>query len=261
MTTLLLTLACSGLGGALDAEQQLILSAVSGEEEAFAKDGFAEPDASEEVSERAPLFRDCDPAGLHAELRDDADADDDGELSDREEKECSGEGGPHEKDRQVRMHMLGLIYDLDGDLELSETERDTLFADFELRCEAIHDQLIADFDADGDGELNETEKDDARAAIEAEHEARRAEMEARRDEMDGGEGPPEDGERPDEEGGMEGGDRGEMGPPEGVPPFAESYDADGDGELSDAELEVLRAECRERIQNGEPPFDPPAAVE
>jgi hypothetical protein len=162
------------------------------------------------------------------------------------------------------MHMLGLIYDLDADMELSDIERDTLFADFELRCEAIHEQLIADFDVDGDGELDETEKEEARAAIEAEHEARREEMEARRDEMEGD--APQDGERPEEgaegmEGGQEGGERGEMGPPEGVPPFAESYDTDGDGELSDAELEVLRAECRERIQNGEPPFDPPAAVE
>lgn len=235
MLFLLATLACNATQG-LDADEALTLKAISGEEEDFAANGLSEPDGAD----RPELFRPtCDPLGEFEARKAEYDADADGELDEAERGECErGEAGPHDIERDHRMMMLGFVYDVDGDRELSEDERAELFADFEVRCEVLHASLLEEFDADADGELSEDEMSVAIEAMEAEREARREEMEALRDEM----GPPERGERGEE----------------AVPPFAESYDVDGDGELSDDELETLRAEARERIRNGEPPFEPPA---
>ncbi len=255
MMLLTLTLACSGLTS-LDATDQLMIDAISGEEEAFVAKGLYDEEAQpdEQTEEVAPLFRPCDPAGLFEDLKADADTDADGELSNPEERSCNAEHKGRE--RGPLMEMLGMVYDLDQSHELDESERETLFEDFEARCEAIHARVLEDFDADGDGELNEEEKESARAALEEEREARRAEHEAAMEEQGGppeqgqqGEGPPEgaegtDGERPSME-------------ERGIPPWAASYDVDGDGQLSDEELSTLRAEARERIRNGEPPFEPP----
>lgn len=251
MLLLSLTLACSNLNG-LDATDSLTVKAISGEEEGLASGGMADPDG--EASEHAPLFRECDPAGLFEKLKDEADTDGDGELSMGEERECTREegerpegeeggrggpsGGPGGIDHH-RMMMLGFIYDADDSESLDDSERDTLFEDFQVRCESLHARILEDFDADGDGELSEEEKEAAREAIEAAHEERRAEMEEQMEER----------ERPDEVSRDERPD---------VPPFAVDYDVDGDGELSDEELATLREEARERIRAGEPPFDPPA---
>lgn len=251
MLLLSLTLACSGLDS-LDATDQLTLKAISGEEEGLAENGMADPDDS--ASEHAPLFRECDPAGLFQELKDQADTDGDGELSNAEERECTrgeeggrpegeeGMGGPPGGIDRHRMMMLGFIYDADDSESLDEDERETLFSDFEQRCESLHARILEDFDADGDGELSDEEKEAAHEAIEAEREERHAEMEEQMEER----GRPDEvsrGERPD------------------VPPFATDYDVDGDGELSDEELSTLREEARERIRDGEPPFSPPASEE
>jgi hypothetical protein len=249
MLLLSLTLACSGLSS-LDATDQLTIKAISGEEEGLAENGLADPDDA--AAEVAPLFRECDPAGLFQRLKDQADTDGDGQLSSAEERECTrgeeggeppegaeGQGGPPGGIEQHRMMMLGFIYDADDSESLDEDERETLFADFEVRCESLHARILEDFDADGDGELSDGEKEAALAAIEAEREQRHAEMEQQLEERER----PEDvrrGERPD------------------VPAFATDYDVDGDGELSDEELATLREEARERIRAGEPPFDPPA---
>lgn len=240
MLFLLAAVACNSTPD-LDADAALTLKAISGEEEDFVADGMAEPDAEG----RPELFRpECDPLGEFEAGKASYDADGSGELEASEEASCQrGEAGPHDMERQARMHMLGLIYDLDASGDLSDEERGQLFDDFAVRCEVLHDQLLAEFDADQDGALSEDEMQVAVDAMEAEREARRSEMDALRDEM----GPPE---------GLERGERPEPG--EGVPPFAASYDTDADGELSDEELEVLRAEARERIRAGEPPFDPPA---
>ncbi|MCP4805833.1 MAG: hypothetical protein GY913_03330 [Proteobacteria bacterium] len=241
MLFLLATLACNSTSE-LDAESALTLKAISGEEEDFAANGLSEPDGED----RPELFRPtCDPLGEFEERKAEYDADGSGELDESEKGECQrGESGPHDIERDHRMMMLGFVYDTDLDGELSEAEHAELFVDFEVRCEVLHAQVLEEFDADGDGELSDDELSTAMDAMEAERELRREEMDALREEMGGEMGPPEDGEH---------GERPEPG--EGVPPFAESYDVDG--ELSDGELATLRDEARERIRNGEPPFEPP----
>lgn len=243
MLFLLSTFACSSLDGPTDlnAEEQLLLDTVSAEEEGLAKGGFSEPDAED----RPPMFRECDPAGLFAEKKAEWDRDASGDLDEEEAERCEREregpptgeaagrpeGGGPEDMRRHHMRILGLIYDTDRSGDLSDEELEVLFEDFELRCEALHDRVLEDFDADGDGELSDEEREAARDAIEAEREERLAEHEARKAEME---------EKP-----------------EGLPPFLQDYDVDGDGELSDEELEDFRIDARERIRNGEPPIPMP----
>lgn len=154
-----------------------------------------------------------------------------------------------------RWELMLLVYDLDGDGDLSSTEQAELEADFSARCAALHARLLEDFDADGDGELSAEEEEAARAALEARYEEMAGEHR----------GPPPGGEPPE-------GAAGE-GPPEGAegaegevdhchrgpPPHMVEFDLDGDGELSESELSTLRDTLRERIRSGEPLFQPPAS--
>jgi len=208
MLLIISTIACSGLTG-LDTDAAT-LGAITGEEEALAKGGFTDTEG-----EGLPLFRECNPAADYQEA----------EVGSEE----GMEGPPRREDPRHRM--LGLIYDLDGDGELSEEERDTLFEDFQVRCEVLHDRIVEDFDADGSGELSEDEEAEARGAMEAAREERLEERDEQCSRME---------EKPD-----------------GLAPFLEDYDMDGDGEMSDAELDAFRADARERIRDGGPPVELP----
>ncbi|MCB9759699.1 MAG: EF-hand domain-containing protein [Alphaproteobacteria bacterium] len=259
--SMLLT-ACSGLDFSLvSAQDALTLAAISGEEEDWAegKGDFLGETAESMDVERPPLFRECDARGDFEAMVARFDTDGDGQVQDREcdrgegappqgeppegeppEGEPSADagappqgeppadggterGGPGGDRAAHDLAALLLVYDVDADGELSDTERETLLDDFTARCEAIHARLVEDFDADGDGELSEEEMTAAADAIHALREEARAEMEAQ-------------GEPPER----------------GADPLAAEFDTDGDGELSEAELEVLREAMRERIRSGEP---------
>jgi len=259
------TFGCADLTDEVSAMEELLVSSLSGAEDnmsgetgaRMADDGSGGADGGgAEGGDRAkapPMFRECDAEGTFVGLVDAYDADEsgmvDGEEVEDVEREHAGpkKGGP----RQHFLHLLRVVYDTDRSGEFEDAEMDVIFSDFTERCENIHAAVLAEYDADGDGELSESEKEAARDGHIAQMEAERAEMEACRETCERPEG--SEGGRP------EGGDRGEGGEgmgPGGEPPFGpleQEFDADGDGALSEAELETLRSEMRARIASGERP--------
>jgi len=240
----------------LDAEKELMLSAISSEREALVQDddqlGSA-PDRAEPDQPR--LDGDCDVQGHFEQIFARYDEDTSGELEEPEEMDVSAERDHRSDDERMRrIHAwvaLEVTFDADDDGALSEAERQTLMDDFTIRCEVMQERILADFDADGDGELSEAEM----AEAEAELEARRAEHEAEREAQGGerGEGPPE-GAEGGERGGEQGGER-----PDGPPSmeelragFLSHWDTDGDGETDADERAEGRADMRERITSGAP---------
>ena len=235
--------ACAGANDSLTAEQELLVSATSGAEEAFASTAVSGEMPTSDGRDQPPLMRECDAEGSFVGLFEEYDADGDGELGPPEEDEVFGarEGRDQMEARNARdrMHLLGLIYDTDRDGELSDSEKAVLFDDFTVRCEVLHERLLADFDADGDGELSDSELATAEASMQEMMEAQRAEMEANRPE---GDGPPMGEERPD---------------PDAVPEPLSDFDTNGDGTWSEAELAALREELRAHIRAGDPLCGPP----
>lgn len=235
MMGLLALIACEdGASLSLDAEDQVLMTSLSGEEEDYREGGFTGEESAEDEFGRPPLFRECDARADFEALFEHYDADAsrslEGSESEEVEEDMGGCSRGQDHHRQGQLELLMLVYDLDADGELSESEKETLFADFTARCEALHDQLLADFDADGDGELSEDEQEAAREAGDAMREEHRAAMDECRPEM---------GEEP---------------PP---PPWMVEFDSDADGELSESELDALRDAMRERLTSGEPPGEPP----
>lgn len=265
------TVAC-GSDTLLTAQDELLISAISGEEDYLSsarssEGGSASAPAGMDEAERAegdrmdppPMFRECDAAGTYTGLFSAYDEDADGELGAPEQDQVMDEqAGPQRGPRDHLLGMLRVVYDVDADGQFSEAERATLLADFTERCESIHERVLAEFDADGDGALDEAEQAQARAAHEARMAEARADMEACREAMGmdecGGEGGRGEGERGDERGPPPEGAEGEgEGPPPIRGPLADEFDTDGDGEISEAELEALRADVRARITSGAPP--------
>jgi Ca2+-binding EF-hand superfamily protein len=237
--------ACDGAMNELSADDALTLRAISGEEEDLAEGESVLAGADE--AHRPPLFRVCDAQGALDEQFASFDEDSDGLMSGVEQREVEGRGG----ERRHKAHawrMLLDVYDLDADRSLADEERATLLEDFTVRCEVLHERLLAEFDTDGDGALSEAE----RSAV---HEAR----EQRCEEREHG-GPPAD----DTDAAQ-----GEARPPRGAPPGGpegagdseagaqrpdpmDAWDTDGDGLISEAELSEMRAVMRERIRDGAP---------
>ncbi len=266
--------ACDGDLGvdALSAENELLLTALSGEEESLSRsdDGdsaYGDPMGDDAGGDRPPLMRECDAEGTYTGLFSDYDADASGDFSEEERGEVEEARDGRDQHEQMRrvfaFTIIHRIYDADDDQELSDSEKETLFADFSERCEVLHDRLVDEFDADGDGELSEDELQTAGDTLKERHEERREECESESpmaDEASSGE-PPSEG-------------MGE-GPPggEGEPPdprdmvdqlLLEDFDSNGDGEWSDDELAEMQAELRARVVSGEhlapmgPPPPPPA---
>lgn len=276
------TIAC-GTDDALSAQEELILSAISGEEDylsgaqTISGEG-AMPDEAGDEAERAegdrqgppPMFRQCDAEGTYVGLFSAYDENGDERLEGAEAEQVEGEhagkrGGP----REHLLMMLRVVYDVDQDGTFSEAEQAEILSDFTVRCETIHARVLSEFDVDGSGDLDEAEAEAARDAHIAKMEEARAEMEECREAMGmdecGGDKPERgeegaEGDRPER---AEGGDRGEApdgaegerpdGPPPIRGPLADEFDADGDGELSEAELETLRDTVRDRIVSGDAP--------
>jgi hypothetical protein len=212
---LALVVGCAG--SELSAEDQLTLTAISGEEEAASRGEL-------DGADLAPaMFRDCDAHATFTELFDRFDADRSGELErpechDVEDAHTSDGGRAHDGKRAHGgpWRLIHMVYDVDEDHALDDAERAVLLDDFTVRCEVLHERLLEEFDADGDGDLDDTER-------EAAHEAMRERMEGHR------------------------ADR----PQRGDAPHLE-FDADGDGELDETERSVMRATLRERIRAGLP---------
>lgn len=134
---------------------------------------------------------------------------------------------PEQGKRPSREQMMKK-YDVDGNGELSETERAALRADMEKRQgkrpeRPSREQMMKKYDVDGNGELSETE----RAALRADMEKRRANRPEPSPEQEG-----ERPERPTRE------------------QIMKRFDADGNGELSEAERMAMRKafEARRREQ-------------
>ena len=217
----------------LTAQEELLIQTISAEEENIIQ-------GMEEGMEGPQLFGQCKRAEFFAKKLQQFDFNSDSELQEEEVDEIKEhhKGKGKHKARRLRklMNMLLWVYDVDQDGELSDSEKEELFADFDARCEAMHAQLLEEFDVDGDGELSDSEKLAAEEAIQARHEEHKAEREARKEEM-GGEG-------------KEGCDK--KGEREGLPRFADEFDLDENGEISADELVSLRQEMRERIRTGKP---------
>jgi hypothetical protein len=245
---------CGLTSSSLDAESALLVSATSGAEEAMSRSSYGDTSGTSDP-DRPPLFRECNAEGDFVALFNEYDKNADGELAGTEATRVQQRhpGGP---EAEHRMRLLGLVYDLDGDGALSDSEKATLFDDFTVRCEALHAKLLTDFDADGDGVLSDSEKATAEAALEADRAAAHDETDGECPNMggdtDGGpRGPRHDGPPPDDAGAP---------PADGsVPPPLAEFDTDGDGLWSDAELTAFRTAIREKIRNGDPLLPPPPA--
>jgi len=255
------TVGCADLTNEVSAMEELLVSSLSGAEDnmsgeagaRMADDGRGGGGAEGGPRDQAPpMFRQCDAEGTFIGFVDAYDTDESGLVDGAEVEDVQREhagpkmGGP----RAHFLHLLRVVYDIDRSGEFEDGEMDVIFSDFTSRCEAIHAEVLAEYDADGDGELSDAEKEAARDGHIAEMEAERAEMDACRKscERPGGAeggGPPEGRER----GGKGKGPGGE--PPFG--PLEQEFDADGDGSLSDTELDTLRSEMRARIASGERP--------
>lgn len=226
--------ACSGLSFDLTGEEELVLAAASGPEEAMVEGATPVSSAMPE-GERPDPMRECDASGDFSHLLGQYDADGDGNLDRREEgdvDEARGFRGEEERHRvEGAWAMLLAVYDDDGSCSLEETERTTLLDDFTARCDALQARLLEEFDADGDGALSAEEEATARASLQS-----RAPEGA----------PPERGERP------------EGGPCEGtVPPPLAAYDTDSDGYFSADEYATMRPLVRQEVREGGPVFGPP----
>jgi len=233
----------------LTGEEEILISALSGEEEVFSNHDIAARGML--PSEDMPkMFRECDSKGSFEKIFAKYDEDGSSEIEEaEEEKVCDGRKARETKQQRRAQHMMKLltfVYDLDDDKELSETEKEALFDDFSERCDQIHQTLLEEFDTDGDGVLSGAEQEAAREEARSRYEEGDRHTEREEDEARS-----EDGERPEE---GERAEDGEERPDHGkkLPPFAKAYDVDGDGALNESEKENFRAEMRETIRLGEP---------
>ena len=149
----------------LTGEEEILISALSGEEEVFSDHDIAA--RGMQPSEDMPkMFRECDAQGSFEKIFDRYDEDKSSELDEEEkEKVCDGRKDREATQQRRAKHMMELlkwVYDLDEDKELSDTEKEALYADFSERCEQIHQKLLAEFDADGDGVLSGEEQEAAK---------------------------------------------------------------------------------------------------
>jgi Ca2+-binding EF-hand superfamily protein len=224
----------------LTAENELILSAIAGEEEDLRQgEGDFTSNALRQNGEidMPALLRICRAADSYSEILGRYDDDGDGQLSEEERSEVwqARQDRPehHRRHRAQLWQRLLRIYDTDCDGQLSEEERSALMDDFSARCEALHQRLLETFDADGDGQLDEDEMEALRADLQARRQERRQRMLDRLDHNDDGEIDAD--ERPGRDGSHD------AHCPPRRPPACDEH----------GELERARARMRDRIRNGD----------
>jgi len=238
----LLALTACGIDYGLSAEDELLITAISAENDVVslrASDGGSGP------IEPAGMGRECDAAGDFDALFAHYDSDRDEALN---KGECNDVASDHQgADPQMRddlFSVLTLVYDADDSGDLSVGERELLLEDFTVRCEVMAARLLEDFDADGDGELSDEEHAVARAAIESDHEVMH-------ENVDGACGPPPEKEGKSSESASPDAERGDRPPSCFVDSLIAEFDLDADGELNADELASLRETVRDRILAGE----------
>ena len=169
-----LLLACTH-DSTLTAEEELLITALSGEEEVFT-DHDISARGMQPSTDMPELFRTCDAQASfeHIFAQYDRDASEDLDESEAEEGCDERRSREAHQNRRARhmMTLLMYVYDIDGDGSLSEEERIVIYEDFSYRCTQIHQQLLDSYDGDGDGVLNEEER--AQIPEEAEKQVRRA---------------------------------------------------------------------------------------
>jgi len=233
LSPLVLMLGCNSFSPEteLNAEEELFMKTISAEEDNLVQD-------VEDEMEGPNLFRECNRGSFFEKAFERYDSNADRELQQAESDQVLEERPERKRHKMKRMRkmmdLLLWVYDIDQDGSISETERQDLFADFDERCENMHARLLAEFDLDGDGELSDEEKEAVRAMMEEKRSEHRAKREENRENRE------ENGER---EQGLFAGDQ--------LPKFAQEFDLDENGEISDTELETLRQTMRERIRSGE----------
>jgi len=247
---------CATSDTGLSVQDELTLTAVSGEEEDLSQGSDNEfssgcmngPRGDDADVDRPELFRFCDAEGSLEQLTEKYDADADGNLDVPERAdvwEARGDRPDHQRGQRDHLWMRLLhIYDTDRDEELSDDERAVMLEDFSLRCEFLHEQALEEFDADADGELSDEERE---AAREAARERRGDRRDGALEEFDAD----GDGELSREEGhAMHDARRAEMD--ERRAACTAAYDTDGDGEWNEAERAEFVEAMRERVRTGQP---------
>jgi Ca2+-binding EF-hand superfamily protein len=230
--TLLSLVACGAAQDQLTVDEELLLTAVSGEEEELARDAMFQGGLKMAV-DQPELFRVCATEDTHKGLLSIYDDNADGLIDPEEEAgvwDARATRDDCETLRRARIWAgLTLIYDDDGSTALESAEIQSLFSDFTLRCENRHAMLVDAFDGDGDGEVSEDEIADIHAEIDA-HRAEREGM------------CPSDHERPEGKHG-----RGGLfkAPHERMSPMLMTWDTDQDGSLSDIEREAAKQAIRD----------------
>jgi hypothetical protein len=218
----------------LTGEEEILLTALSGQEEVFSEHDISAR-GMQSIADMPTLFRECDAQSSFHELFARYDENTNQELEEGEEEEVCSERSKRKSHQNRRArHMITLleyVYDTDEDGVFSDEERVPLYSDFSERCEAIHARLLSEFDTDGDGVLSDEEQEATREEALRRH---------------------EEGDRhSDHEGERAEGERRPHGDRSGLPPFARAYDLDEDGSLSEEEQSTFRIEMRATIQSGE----------
>jgi len=215
-----LTTGC-GMDYDLTAIEELIVTAIDGGEDYLSGD-------PSQVSGSADMLRDCDASGNYDELFTQFDEDGDGDLSRGEANSVVDElAGGSDTGRAALAGLVRFVYDVDDDGIIAGEEVDAVFADFTDRCEELQGELTASYDSDGDGRLSGPEQGEARD--------------------DQGRKGDELGECRKSCSGREGGEAA------GVGPIEAEFDRDGDGALSDGEIDEARSTLRNRLRRGDNP--------
>lgn len=221
----------------LTGEEEILITALSGEEEVFSNHDIAA--RGMHPSEDMPLmFRECNAEDTFERLFAEYDKDSSSELEEEEEnKVCDKRNreGAQQKRAKNMMKLLLHVYDTDEDHILGSTEKKELYTDFSERCEQLHAKLLEEFDVDGNGVLSDIEKESAKE----EAKTRREEGDRYSEEKEGWD--------EDKDEGYE-----KKGKKKGLPPFAKEFDIDEDGKLDDSEKESFRTSMKEKIRSGEP---------
>ncbi len=168
----------------LDADKELLLTAISSEREALVQgEEQLAGDPGRQEPDQPGLGGTCDAAAQFADIFARYDEDRSGDLEEPEADDVAAERDhrdDHDRMRRLEAWIaLETTYDVDDSGSLDEDERAALLADFTTRCAVMQERLLADFDADGDGELSEEERREARAALDADRAAHSPEGEGR----------------------------------------------------------------------------------
>lgn len=207
----------------------------------------SDPDFNDSSGEESVLDSDCSFGAVRQRVIDEHDDNGDGVLS-RQERLALGQDFEGPLRRIARPHLmlrhrvayLHWLYDEDRSDRLDASERESLVADLETRCENRKAQLLTAFDANQDGELNDAEWQAARVDLAARFAARRVAFVQEHDADQNGRLEIEEryNARMELRDAME----------QRLESLQDEYDADDSGTLDDAEAQALREHLQSRVR-------------